>query len=94
MRFIVVGLALALATIPAAQAQQLAIPTSASQPDLRRDEAPTAAMRVDVTPAPIEVVESGHDVAEAKAARQISARNVLAIIGAVVVGVALFALFS
>ncbi len=97
MRSIVVGLALVFAAIPVAHAQELAIPAPAtpvptSQPELRQMEAPANAVEVDLAPVAVEAVEATYEVADAQA--QVSARNVLAIIGAIVVVVALVALFK
>lgn len=94
MRFIVAGLALALAAVPAAQAQQPSAAAPASQPGPGRDEVSTTTMQVnDPARAPVQAVEIAPDAMEARDAQQISARNVLAIIGAVVVVAALIALF-
>jgi hypothetical protein len=90
-------LALALAAVPAAQAQQtpVAVPATAAQPVLHRIDLPAAPVSEEVpTAASRQVAEAEREGAEAAAARQGSARNVFALIGAVLVVVALVALFS
>jgi len=106
MRSIAFALALMLAAVPAVQAQQtqaapadhpvaqtqqLAASASAPAPNLRPVDAPVGFARSD---AAVETVESNR-AAEARAAFQDpSARNVLAIIGAIVVVVALIVLLK
>lgn len=90
-------LVLAVAAVPAAQAQQLVEAPAASAPrsELAQDEDPTPAMQVNVSEAPpVQMVEVRRDAVETSAAAQVSAYNILAIIGAIVVAVALFGLFS
>jgi hypothetical protein len=95
MRSLVIGIGLALAVTPIAHAQQLATPSApASQPDLRPVQVPTAPLRVEVEPAPVELAEARRDAGESQAAAQLSARNLLAILGAILVAVALLSLFN
>ena len=93
MRAIVLGLALTLAVSLPAEGQQ-AIPADGTIPhaELHQVEAPASPMELDSSPAPIASVEMGQE--EGDAVGEPAARNVLAIIGAVVVAVALFAFFS
>jgi hypothetical protein len=83
------GLAFALASVPAAQAQQIAAPASAEQvvPDLI--EVPLPRMAVD--PAPTPEIRAQQETAQAGAAREVSARTVLAIVGGLLIVVALIA---
>lgn len=97
MRSIVTGLFLALVTVSTAQAQQHSIPgeSPASRPELRPIDVPSAAIPANLLePRAVHVVEVRRDVVEAKAPQDIKATTVLAIIGAVVVVVALVALFN
>lgn len=97
MRSIVTGLFLAWVVAPTAQAQQHSVPaeSSVSQPQPRPIDVPSAAIQMNFPdPLAVQVVEVRRDVVEAKAAQDIKATTVLAIIGAVVVVVALVALFN
>jgi hypothetical protein len=89
-------LALALAAVPAAQAQP--VPTelaTLSQPASGQVEIPMAVTAEDLPTATTRMaVETDSEAREAPAMRQGSARNVFALIGAVVVLVALFTLFN
>ena len=105
MRSIAFALALMLAAVPATQAQQAQaapadpvaqiqlLPTSASapSPDLRPVDAPVGFARSD---AAVETVKSNLAAGESAAFQDPSARNILAIIGAVVVVVALIVLLK
>ena len=106
MRSIVFVLALMLAAVPAVQAQQslaappdhpaaqtqqLAASASAPAPNLRPVDAPVGFARSD---AAVETVESNRAAEERAAFQDPSARNVLAIIGAIVVVVALIVLLK
>lgn len=110
MRSLVIGLALLLVSVSAAQTQQFAIPAPAmtSQMEVHAVEAPSAAMASDLVPATADraaetVLEPALAEAPAAentaveataAARQVTATSVLAIIGGVVIVVALIALFN
>ena len=84
-----------LAAVPASQAQQTPVPASTQQSDPRTVEAPigtTIAQTVaQAVPDSAEMTRAGHTAAES-AAIDPTARNVLAIIGAIVVVIALIAL--
>lgn len=97
MRYVTAGLLLALAAVPAAEAQQTSMvdPTLPSPTELRRlPEAIPEVRTSEPAPARVQAVEIKRTRAESKSAESISARTVLAIIGGVVVVVALIALFS
>jgi hypothetical protein len=93
MRFIALGLALALAAIPALQAQEPVVPVEASaeQTDPRPAEVSIDPAEATLPPPRPEGRQANHEAAETGAVRETSARNLLAIIGAVVVVVALIA---
>lgn len=106
MRSIVFALALTLAAVPVLQAQQtqaapadhpvvqtqqLAASASAPTLNLRPVDAPVGFARSD---AAVETVESNRAAEERAAFQDPSARNILAIIGAVVVVVALIVLLK
>ena len=97
MRYATAGLILALATGTAAEAQQ----TSIADPTLLQaielpplPEAIAEVKTIQSAPTHAPAVEIRRIDAEGRGAEPISARSVLAIIGALVVGVALVALFS
>jgi hypothetical protein len=94
MRPLLVGLALALTTVPVAQAQQLVTLTHSqdSIPEPRRPEAPPVPSRIEVTPARIDATVVARDAYAPKPAVEVGARNVLAVIGGALVVVALVAL--
>lgn len=105
MRSIVFVLALMLAAVPAVQAQQsqaapadpavetqqLAVSVAAPAPNLRPVDAPVGFTRSN---AALETVESNSAVEKSAALQDTSARNVLAIIGAIVIVVALIAFLN
>ena len=100
MRSVVVALALVVATAAVAPAQQFATPESdlTVQSDPRPVEAPPAVGAVELAPVPLTPAavqaEQTNAALETRTAAQVSAQTVLAVIGAVVVIVALVALFN
>lgn len=90
---LIVGLLFTLATVPAVQAQQVAVPASAEQPAPRVVEVPMPRTEVDLTPARAAAVQS-REAVTAEAAREMSARTLLAVIGAALVVVALVVLLN
>ena len=80
-----------LAAVPASQAQQTPVPAWTQQLDPRTVEAPIGTTIAQTVPDSAEMTRAGHTVAEG-AAIDPTARNVLAIIGAIVVVIALIAL--
>lgn len=97
MRPILAGLFLTLVAVPAAQAQQFALSTEppVSQPELPPIDAPSAVIQVSIPDAPtLQMDEVRLDVVNTKAGEALKVTTVLAVIGAVVVVVALVAFFS
>lgn len=107
MRSIVFAVALMVAAVPVAQAQQAQlmaptsdittqsqqalVPVAAQAPDLRPVDAPIGFARSN---AATETIESNRVAEERAAFRDPSARSILAIIGAIVVIVAVIALLN
>jgi hypothetical protein len=88
---------LLLAAAPAARAQQAVPATPQSElrsSDLRPVAVPVGITRVMAPVSSAEAIESRRSSAESTAAIDPTARNVLAIIGAVVIVIALFALLN
>lgn len=92
MRLTVLGCVFMLAAVPATQAQQTRVPASTQQSDPRPVEVPTGVTVAETTPASTETIRAGHAAAEREAIQEPSAKTILAIIGAIVVVVALIAL--
>jgi hypothetical protein len=90
---LVLGLLLVLIAVPAAQAQQPSAPARDAQPTSLVVEAPVSAQQVDTARVTAVVVESEEEVVDV-AAREMSARSLLAIVGGVVVVVALIVLLK
>lgn len=88
---VIMGLVFALAGVPAVQAQQVAAPASAEQPAQQSVVVRSAPPEANLAPVPAEAAHVRLDPVESSTARQISTRNFLAIIGGVVVVLALVA---
>ena len=93
MRSITMGLTLILVLVmaPVTAAQQVPMPQARLESQTLTTA--TAGPRVNLTPVRIEAIRK-QEATETAAARQVSARSVLAIIGAVVVVIALVSLLS
>lgn len=94
MRSTIFGLALALFTVPALQAQQLATPTPIEEPAPRPAEMPLLNSEVAPIPTRAEAIEVKWESAATDSAREPSARNLFTIIGVVVVVAALIAFLT
>jgi hypothetical protein len=89
---LIFGLVFALAGAPAVQAQQVAAPASAAQTTPRVSEVPMPRMHVDTARAQAAALQPRHGQVEADAVRELTARTLLAVIGGVLVVIALVAL--
>ena len=95
MRPIALFFALGLAGVPAIQAQEIVAPTSAEQLD-SRPATTTSNLPADVVPAPVqaEAKLARAEIVEAAPVQQVSVRTILAVIGAIVVVLALVAFLT